>query len=146
NSRVRLLALSSVIILTIAGCGVTQTSDRTSKAASSRDNDPQGLLRKSQRSAPDEAARMRINAAEAFRASGDTQQAAAALEGIDPARLDASNKFAYYNTRALTAIDARNYSEARQALSLAIPTDAASRNSLALTVADLAEAELRFED
>ena len=49
------------------------------------------------------------NAAEAFRASGDTQQATAALEGIDPARLDASNQFVYYNTRALIAIDARNY-------------------------------------
>jgi uncharacterized protein len=89
---------------------------------------------------------MRINAAEAFRASGDTQQATVALEGIDPARLDASTEFAYYNTRALIAIDARNYPEARQALALAVPTDAAARNTLALTVADLAEAELRFED
>ena len=146
NSRVRFLALSLSIILTTAGCGVTQTSNRTPTAASSRDNDPQGLLRKSQRSAPDEAARMRLDAAEAFRASGDTQQAAAALQGIDPVRLDASNQFAYYNTRALIAIDAHNYPEARQALSLAVPTDAAARNALALTVADLAEAELRFED
>ena len=89
---------------------------------------------------------MRLDAAESFRVAGDTQQAVAALEGVDPARLDASNQFVYYNTRALLAIDAHDYRAANQALSLAIPTDAASRNALALTVADLAEAEQRFED
>ena len=47
---------------------------------------------------------------------------------------------------ALLAIDAHDYAAARQALKLAIPTDAASRNALLLTVADLAEAEQRFED
>jgi len=89
---------------------------------------------------------MRLSAAESFRAARDARQAAAALESIDPARLDAANKFAYYNMRALLAIDARDYPAAKQALALVVPPDAPSRNTLALTVADLAEAEERFED
>ncbi len=89
---------------------------------------------------------MRLNAAESFRTSGDAQQARATLQSVDPTRLDALNQFTYYNMSALLAIDAHDYPAARQALKLAIPTDAASRNALALTVADLAEAEQRFED
>lgn len=89
---------------------------------------------------------MRLNAAESFRTSGDIQQARATLQSIDPTRLDALNQFTYYNMSALLAIDAHDYAAARQALKLAIPTDAASRNALALTVADLAEAEQRFEE
>lgn len=89
---------------------------------------------------------MRLNAAESFRTSGEVQQARATLQGIDPTRLDAVNQFTYYNMSALLAIDAHDYAAARQALKLAIPTDAASRNALALTVASLAEAEQRFED
>ncbi len=89
---------------------------------------------------------MRLNAAESFRTSGDAQQARATLQSVDPTRLDALNQFTYYNMSALLAIDAHDYPAARQALKLAIPTDATSRNALALTVADLAEAEQRFED
>jgi outer membrane PBP1 activator LpoA protein len=115
NSKARFLAFGLLLILTTGACGVTQTSDqsRTVASTSSRDNDPQSLLRKSQRSAPDEAARMRLNAAESFRASGDVQQARATLQSIDPTPLDALNQFTYYNMSALLAIDAHDYAAAR---------------------------------
>lgn len=89
---------------------------------------------------------MRLAAAQSFRAAGDRSSATAALDGIDPARLDGASQFDYYNLRTLLFVDARDYPAARQAIALAVPTDAAERNVYALTSADLAEAEQRFED
>ena len=89
---------------------------------------------------------MRLAAAETFRTTGDRASAMAALDGVDTSRLDGANQFTFYNLRALLSLDARDYAAANQALALAIPTDATERNAYVLTAADLAEAELRFED
>jgi len=139
------MSFGLLAILTTAACEVTQTHPDVARTAG-RDTDAQGLLRKSERSSPDEAARMRLAAADSFRAAGDRPSAAAALDGVDPARLDGANQFAYYNLRALLALDSRDYPAAKRALALAIPTNAVERNTYALTAADLAEAQLQFED
>jgi outer membrane PBP1 activator LpoA protein len=145
--RILWLSFALATILTTAACEVTQSHPSVSKTTQSgRDTDGHSLLRRSERSAPDEAARMRLAAAESFRAAGDHASAVAALDGIDPARLDGAGQFDYYNLRSLLFLDVRDYPAARQAIDLAIPLNADERNVYALTSADLAEAEQRFED
>src|SRR5262249_146290 len=88
----------------------------------------------------------RIASAESYRNAGDRVRATSTLDAIDPARLGAADQFAYYELRALLAIDARDYSNAKKFLTSAVPTSPADRNTLALPSADLAEAEQRFEE
>jgi len=138
------MSFGLLIILTTTACQVTQPTSNAPKNATGRDIDAQS--RRSDRSASDEAAHARLSAAASFRAAGDRPSANAALDALNPERLDAANQFAYYNLRALLGIDARDFAKAKQALALALPTDTTERNTYALTSADLAEAELRFED
>jgi outer membrane PBP1 activator LpoA protein len=135
-----LLGCGFLAILTVCGCEVTSTHRGTSTSTGS--TNAQEQPRRGGRSATDP----RIVAAESYRSAGERTRASSTLDGIDPARLDAANQFAYYDLRALLAIDARDYAQARQAIALAIPASAIDRNALASTTADLAEGEQRFED
>jgi len=136
-----LLGYGLLAILTVSGCEVTQ-SHRTSASSSAGSGNVQDQSRRSGRSATD----ARIVAAQSYRGAGDRDRASSTLDGVDPTRLDAANQFAYYDLRASLAIDARDYANARQTIALAVPTNAIDRNALALTQAELAESEQRFED
>ena len=136
-----LLGCGLLVILTVSGCEVTP-SLRTTPSTSPRSSDVQDQSKRGGRSATDP----RIAAAQAYRASGDRVRASSALDGIDPTRLDAADRFAYYDLRTALAVDARDYAKARQTIALAIPANAIDRNTLASTAADLAEAEQHFEE
>ncbi len=149
NSKLHSIGFGLLIILTTTACQVTPThpSKPVTAVSSDRDGDDgQSLLRRADHAPPEEAARLRLAAAASFRAIGNAPAAVAALDALNPSNLDGARQFDFYNLRALLAFDARDYTAAKQALDLAVPTDATERNTYALTVADLAEAELRFED
>jgi uncharacterized protein len=133
------IALGLLAILTVSACGVTPTQHGVGPTSSS---DAQDQSRRANRSSVDP----RIASSQSYRSAGDRTRATATLDGIDPARLGAGDQFAYYDLRAALAIDAHDYPKAKQFIALAVPTSPADRNALALTAADLAEGEQRFED
>ena len=135
-----LMCCGLLAILTMSGCGVTPTN-RAAQSSSSKTGEVQDQSRRTGRSATD----ARIAAAQSYRAAGDRARASSTLDAIDPARLDAADQFAYYDLRASLAVDARDYAAATRAIALATPATTADRNALALTTADLAEGEQRYE-
>ena len=131
------------VILTTAACQVTPKGQGSAtKPSSVGEPRVQSTARKSDRPAID----ARVSDAEALRAAGDQASASKTLDGVDPARLDASSQFAYYSLRALLALDAQDYASAEAAIALTIPTNAEERNAYILTVATLSEAKLSYED
>ena len=147
-SRFLTMSFALLVILTTTACQVTPPHPALPSKVTSAEtgSDAPQLMRKAEQAGPDEAARLRLAAAEAFQSAGDTASATAALNATDPSRLDGARQFTFYNLRALLALDAHDYAAAKQAIGLAVPTNAAERNAFALTVADLAEAQQRFED
>ncbi len=147
-SRFLTMSFALLVILTTTACQVTPPHPALPSKVTSAEtgSDAPQLMRKAEQAGPDEAARLRLAAAEAFQSAGDTASATAALNATDPSRLDGARQFTFYNLRALLALDAHDYTAAKQAIGLAVPTNAAERNAYALTVADVAEAQQRFED
>jgi len=132
-----------VLILTTAACQVTPKGQGSAtKPDSVGDARAQSIARKSDRTTVD----ARVSAAQTMRAAGDQASASTTLDAVDPARLDASNQFAYYNLRALLALDTHDYADAEAAIALTIPTNTLERNAYILTVATLSEAKLHYED
>jgi uncharacterized protein len=133
--------------VTIPGCQVTPTPPTAKPPVTKvHETDPANLLKRAARAAPAEAARLRLASARAYAAEGAIADARSALDLVDPTQLDASNKFEVYQLHAQLALQIADIAAARRALVLAIPTNSAQRNSHALTTADVAEAESRFED
>jgi len=104
------------------------------------------MLKRAATAAPDEAARLRLDSAQAYFASGAREESRTTLKLVDPKHLDASDQFGFYQLTTQLALDVADFAAAREALALAIPTNAAQRNAFAMLTADMAEAESHFED
>lgn len=133
--------------MTTTACQVTPPSP-TPQVPSTKPStaSPDNLLKRAANAAPDEAARLRLDSARAYYASGAHAESRAALQLVDPKHLSPADQFAFYQLTVQLALAAADLAAARTALPLAVATNGAQRNARALLTADVAEAQSQFED
>jgi outer membrane PBP1 activator LpoA protein len=146
-SKLVAVAFGFSIIVTTTACQVTPPSPAAHTPSTRvQATSPESQLKRAANSAPDEAARLRLDSAQAYFASGAHEESRTTLQLVDPAHLSSADQFAYYQLSVRQALDVADLPAARAALALAIPTNGAQRNSRALLGADVAEAQSHFEE
>src|SRR5262245_55259693 len=146
-SNVVAVAFGFTIIVTTTACQVTPTPT-TPHAPSTQPQtaNPENQLKRAANAAPDEAARLRLDAARSYYASGAKIESRGALQLVNPTHLSPTDQFVFYQLTAQLALALPDLPAARAALALAVPTNGAQRNARAVLTADVAEAQSQFED